>query len=318
MLSKELLTSYYIDNALSIKEIANKHGISTSSVYDAFRKYNIQFKKSKKFQIPKDVLFQEYIEKGRTIKSLVEEFGASTKIIISLLNKYHIKIRIGKATRKAILNKQSLYNLYVTKDLNISQVAKHIGVSERYVSDSLKRFGVKRKRKEKVFYKDLNLTNRTFGRLTVLENFENNCTCECSCGKTILVKKRSLIDENCAIKSCGCARASNYKWIIPPYIIGGIKSKALRRGIDFSLSNSYLEKLYLHQNKKCALSGCDMKFSRSREKLFTTASLDRKDSKRGYVEDNVQWVHKKVNVMKHVLSNDDLIKWCVMIAEFNK
>ena len=41
-----------------------------------------------------------------------------------------------------------------------------------------------------------------------------------------------------------------------------------------------------------------------------TASLDRIDSCKGYTIDNVQWVHKWINVMKSDHSQDEFIALC--------
>ena len=48
---------------------------------------------------------------------------------------------------------------------------------------------------------------------------------------------------------------------------------------------------------------------------INTASLDRINSKKGYVEGNIQWVHKDINMMKHCLETSDFIKWCEKINE---
>lgn len=49
-----------------------------------------------------------------------------------------------------------------------------------------------------------------------------------------------------------------------------------------------------------------------------TASLDRIDSSKGYIEGNVQWVHKRINKMKLDDSDTEFIEWCRLIADFNK
>lgn len=46
-----------------------------------------------------------------------------------------------------------------------------------------------------------------------------------------------------------------------------------------------------------------------------TASLDRKDSLRGYEPDNVQWVHKTVNLIKWELSEEEFLEWCSKITK---
>jgi len=45
-----------------------------------------------------------------------------------------------------------------------------------------------------------------------------------------------------------------------------------------------------------------------------TASLDRIDSSKGYVKDNVQWVHKDINRMKWNFPQDKFVKLCSFVA----
>ena len=44
---------------------------------------------------------------------------------------------------------------------------------------------------------------------------------------------------------------------------------------------------------------------------------DNKDSL-GYTKENFQWVHKRVNRLKNILSDDELLFWCRKIAENNQ
>lgn len=50
----------------------------------------------------------------------------------------------------------------------------------------------------------------------------------------------------------------------------------------------------------------------------TTVSLDRIDSNIGYIEGNVQWIHKALNNTKNTMPNDEFINWCKLVAENNK
>ena len=52
--------------------------------------------------------------------------------------------------------------------------------------------------------------------------------------------------------------------------------------------------------------------------LDTTASVDRIDSSGGYVESNVQWVHKDVNKMKMDIPQNQFIEYCKIISSHNK
>jgi hypothetical protein len=55
-----------------------------------------------------------------------------------------------------------------------------------------------------------------------------------------------------------------------------------------------------------------------KEERLTTASLDRIDSSKGYVIDNVQWLHRDINMMKQRFSQEYFINICKHIAENNK
>jgi hypothetical protein len=57
--------------------------------------------------------------------------------------------------------------------------------------------------------------------------------------------------------------------------------------------------------------------SKRKESATTTASLDRIDSDKGYAEDNVQWVHKKINSMKQTMRDELFIEMCKRVAAHN-
>ena len=91
-----------------------------------------------------------------------------------------------------------------------------------------------------------------------------------------------------------------------------IKLDADRRDIPFEITIEQIWDLFLKQERKCLLSVVEIWFFVI--KSLCTASLDRKDSNIGYTIDNVQWVHKNVNIMKNRFSDDDYIKWCILVV----
>ncbi len=95
-----------------------------------------------------------------------------------------------------------------------------------------------------------------------------------------------------------------------------IKKGAIKRNLDFNLTIECIWNLFLKQDKKCALSGVDIGFSKKTiDKHETTASLDRIDSSKGYIIENIQWIHKEVNRMKMDMDETRFIRWCDMIAK---
>lgn len=175
-----------------------------------------------------------------------------------------------------------------------------------------------------------------YGNLTILktwsEKFNNHkskekvCECKCDCGKTIVVRAKYLRSNH--KKSCGCLQYLNnskhHAWKgheeISRSVWNNIKRGSKRRGrtIFFDISIDQAWDLFLKQKRKCAISGVEIKFSiknaRYIEAKENSASLDRIDSSKGYTLDNVQWVHKTVNIMKMSLSQEEFITWCRIIS----
>ena len=77
---------------------------------------------------------------------------------------------------------------------------------------------------------------------------------------------------------------------------------------------SYLRRNYAilsFQEFKCALTGWDID---AKNVAKNTASLDRIDSSIGYVEGNVQWVHKMVNMCKQQYTQEEFLSMCDAVS----
>ncbi len=167
--------------------------------------------------------------------------------------------------------------------------------------------------------------------LSTKEN-EYNTVCQCICGYIGTVRVSDLVNGH--NKGCiHCAqkdRIGKYmkeRKYIPTTFMSFIKSNAKRRNLDFDLTIDYLDQLLEQQNFKCALSGIELKIpdkliaysTRSAfDRKNSTISLDRIDSSKGYVQGNVQWVHKIVNIMKWSMTDDQFVTLCTMVANHNK
>lgn len=157
--------------------------------------------------------------------------------------------------------------------------------------------------------------------------------CKCKCGKENIMYPSRFKSKK--IKHCNsCSnRISRNKGKgtgiedISGQFICDIKKCARYRKLEYLISNEYIWNLFLKQKGLCALSGIPIDFSKdykevNNKKLLIrsscTASLDRIDSRFGYIEGNVQWVHKYINVMKQSLPNNLFIQMCHIISSFNK
>lgn len=146
----------------------------------------------------------------------------------------------------------------------------------------------------------------------------------CECGNTFAQNKRKNLkraNTSCN-KSCSLVEASKRHFsgvgFLSKTVYEAFKQQAKRRNIEFSISMEYLWDLFVKQRGRCALTGLPIEIRASNRKgLLNTASLDRIDSKLGYIPGNVQWVHKAINVLKHTFTNNELIKICKLISKRN-
>lgn len=179
------------------------------------------------------------------------------------------------------------------------------------------------------------LKGKTFGKLTVLYRtkyrrasgkFRYLAVCKCECGKEIRTDVGSL--KAGRTKSCGCDK-SRYQKITGDKSVcftgyreirgktwSSFKERSNRRGHNFSLPIEHAWDLFEKQGQKCALTGLPISFGKWNEE--TTASLDRIDNSRGYEKDNVQWVHKDVNIMRNVYSIEYFKEICALVVKQSK
>jgi len=92
-------------------------------------------------------------------------------------------------------------------------------------------------------------------------------------------------------------------------------SSALIRKKDWNIDIEDVADMYDEQNAKCALTGWPIKFPEVGHPQTSLCSIDRIDSSKGYSKDNIQLVHKDVNMMKQSFSQEQFIKVCKSVAD---
>ena len=203
---------------------------------------------------------------------------------------------------------------------------KKVNWRSTVLSGKVKSCGCNQRRKrEWKAHQFLDLSGKVFGDLTVIQrDFSKQdkvyFICKCKCGKIKSIFSHYLTaGKN---KTCGCSRkfvgekSNSWKGCgnITGHYFAHIKGQAKIRNLEFNVTVEDLWELYQSQNGKCKLTGLSIDLFIDRNKI-RTASLDRIDNSRGYIIGNIQWLHKDINYMKRILTQEKLIEYCHLISE---
>lgn len=150
--------------------------------------------------------------------------------------------------------------------------------------------------------------------------------CKCSCGNVAILTSSQLMNKKRPNKMChSCVvlkkmtgeaspRYTGYKGL-PGRRWRQILTHAKSRNLEISVTIEDIWNLFVKQDSKCALTGRQLKFGPNSS---SSASLDRIDSKKGYINGNIQWLHKDVQKIKIDLDQTHFISLCSEIAEYNR
>jgi len=215
------------------------------------------------------------------------------------------------------LSEVELRKLYEAR-AKIVDIAEHFNVCVPTIYRNIKALGLTRK----PLTVRQDVTNNVYNSLVALKfvKVDNHAKAiwlfRCNCGKEfecgIASVKRGLT------KSCGCYKRSKLRKGIGDLSWAywhKLAKSAAQRNFVFDITIQQGWELFLQQQRQCALSGLPLLLSPNNDRYrIQTASLDRIDSTLGYILDNVQWVHKRVQFLKRDYSEEELIFWCTKIA----
>lgn len=163
-----------------------------------------------------------------------------------------------------------------------------------------------------------NLSGRTYNKLTVLKSYKVIdkkiiWDCICSCGNHIAVRADSLTSGH--TKSCGCLRLVEdsviYKKVYTAY-----KAGAKRRGIEFSLIFEQFYNLIISNCHYCGAESSNLMKRNGKQGKYN--GIDRLDSSKGYVKDNVISCCKVCNYAKHTMHYEDFKEWVRRVSNYMK
>ena len=136
------------------------------------------------------------------------------------------------------------------------------------------------------------------------------------------VKNKLIAHKGYSVKHFGTGELSKSH-------LCAIRNRAKYRNLEWDddyMTTENLWNLALKQDLKCVYTKIPLTFNRGTNKPMMdknrnlnydgwNASLDRIDSSKGYVKGNVQWVDRRINIMKLNHTHDDFIKLCKLVTK---
>jgi len=224
-------------------------------------------------------------------------------------------------------HKDILIQRYVVEFVSLTKIANELNVDMRYVSGALRSLNIPIKTKiidEKYSAKVLELYNLGKTKTEIYKELKIGI-------KTInrLFKNLNLVSSHKIrgikvkpVNWSGFGDISGRSW-------SALYHSATKRGLEFNITQEYAWNLFLHQNRQCAMSGIGLKMiiregcksnnvSLMKDDVKDIASLDRIDSSKGYIEGNVQWVSRRLNMMKRDSTEANFKEMCHEVASYSE
>jgi len=167
--------------------------------------------------------------------------------------------------------------------------------------------------------------------------------CLCSCGKTVYIRLNNLLDgtkKSClkgyagkhehghkekrlaakllrekedGLKKLKAQEVKKQFRDIPKSYWTSIVNGATSRQLEFSITPEYAWSVWEKQAGFCTMTGTPLSFKQPKQ-CEAWASLDRIDSSKGYVEGNIQWVDREINMLMSNLPKDKFVVLCTRVT----
>lgn len=140
---------------------------------------------------------------------------------------------------------------------------------------------------------------------------KNFCTRKCQCEDNIefIPKDKRYHPENLRIKTEDSY--SDFRWYIK------VTTNANKKHHENNLDLEYLRHLWESQDGTCPITGWRLvprKHNYKEPLTIKSASLDRIDNSKGYIQGNVRFVSVMANYARNTFSDEELIEFCKAVA----
>ena len=203
------------------------------------------------------------------------------------------------------LTTEWLYEQYITLNRTLDSLGQEFNLSVANVHRLLAWHGIHKRLKN-------NMIDITGQRCNMLLPIKPACIdgvhcweCKCDCGKTVYKTSTSL--RHAKPYSCGCTNLNYFGYKdLSKSQWNNVVDSARNRGIPVNITIEDAWNQYEKQNRLCALTNLPITLS-AKGRNKSTASLDRIDNDKPYDLDNIQWVHKVINMTRGTLTIEEFV-----------
>jgi transposase/predicted DNA-binding protein YlxM (UPF0122 family) len=136
------LRAMYVDQARSIRAIAEALGTSSDVIRARMRAYGIEHGLREASQLAPELLRSLYLDQGQGIAEIAAALGVSQSQVRADLTRHGIHRPRGHAPKLAALDPDRLEDLYVACHLTLERVARELGCSLDRVTKGLRAAGI--------------------------------------------------------------------------------------------------------------------------------------------------------------------------------
>lgn len=298
-------------------EVVIEFGLNGTVLYKKLKQYGIKTHKEKLNDLIPEI--ERLHATGMYVREIAKELSINQGFVFSKVK--HLE-KNGRFKDK--LTKKYLVEQYINKDLSLGEIAQDIGCSIGTIGNFIKRHNLtKNESIEKT------LTEEKLSDLYLIQNMSVYSIAKMFGMKYTATISKLLVKYGIPLRPCGhkfgTVEQKELKARRHPYMSSLVLSKlrggAKKRNLEVKITIDDIWDVHLRQDKKCAISGVPVSFPTSNKEYISysaVASVDRIDSSKGYTIENIQIVHKQINIMKQSMSDRDFINWCRIIYSYNK
>lgn len=146
-ISKDELVRMYVDEDMTVGEIAKACGVSRQTVYNTMERYGVpRQKKSRIARMFDEQQVRKMMEQNMTATEAARKLDVSPSTLRSYIKEKNIKTRNERYAEA--LTKENLQKWYIDENQSLMEIAKKLGCNYNTVSHACKKFGLEKTRKQ--------------------------------------------------------------------------------------------------------------------------------------------------------------------------